>query len=213
MKKTMTLVAMMAAMTAPALAHEEGDILVRAGVVHVTPNDSSDKILGSNDELEVDADTQLGLTVGYMLTDNISVELLGATPFSHSISTPLLGLGEIAETKQLPPTLILQYYFGDKESTLRPFVGAGINYTLFFDESFNGKATNAELTDLKLDNSWGFAANAGVDYMLDDNWFVSGSVWYMDISTDATYKYKGEAKSTNVDIDPLGFLLAVGYTF
>lgn len=147
MKKTMTLLAMMAALSSPAIAHQEGDILVRAGIASVSPNDSSDKILGSDEELHVNSDTQLGLTVGYMLTDNVSVELLAASPFSHKISTPLLGLGDIAETKHLPPTVMLQYYFGTKESTLRPFVGAGINYTVFFDEGFNSKAQGAGLTD------------------------------------------------------------------
>lgn len=213
MKKTMTLLAMMAALSSPAFAHQEGDILVRAGIASVSPNDSSDKILGYDEELHVNSDTQLGLTVGYMLTDNVSVELLAASPFSHKISTPLLGLGDIAETKHLPPTVMLQYYFGTKESTLRPFVGAGINYTVFFDEGFNSKAQGAGLTDLNLDDSWGLAANAGLDYMLEDNWFVSGSVWYADISTDATYKYEGENKSTKVDIDPWVFMLAVGYSF
>ena len=54
------------------------------------------------------------------------------TPFSHSVSTP--GLGEVAKVKHLPPTLMAQYYFGDANSKVRPYVGAGINYTTFFDE-------------------------------------------------------------------------------
>ncbi|STQ75943.1 outer membrane protein OmpW [Grimontia hollisae] len=214
MKKTMSIIAMMAAAAvSPVLAHSEGDIVVRAGAAYVSPNDSSDKILGSQEELEVGSNTQLGLTVGYMLTDNWSIELLAATPFTHDISTNLLGLGDIAETSHLPPTLMAQYYFGTKESKIRPYVGAGINYTIFFDEGFNGKAKGVGLSDLKLDDSWGLAANVGVDYMLDEDWFVNGSIWYADINTDATYKFNGIEQKTNVEIDPWVLMVAMGYTF
>lgn len=215
MKKTISIIAMMiaAAAASPALAHSEGDIIVRAGAAYVSPNDSSDNILGSSDELEVGSELQLGLTVGYMLTDNWSIELLASTPFTHDISTGLGGLGDIAEVSHLPPTLMAQYYFGTKESKIRPYVGAGINYTIFFDEGFNGKAKEAGLSDLDLDNSWGLAANVGVDYMLDEDWFVSGSIWYADIDTDATYKFQGVQQTTEVEIDPWVFMLAVGYTF
>ncbi|RGP91016.1 hypothetical protein BC354_19150 [Vibrio cholerae] len=66
--------------------------------------------------------------------DNISFEVLAATPFSHKISTSggeLGSLGDIGETKHLPPTFMVQYYFGEANSTFRPYVGAGLNYTTF----------------------------------------------------------------------------------
>ena len=93
MKQTICGVAVLAALiSAPVLAHQEGDFIVRAGIASVVPNDSSDKILGSQSELSVNSDTQLGLTLGYMFTDNISFEVLAATPFSHKISTDLSNL-------------------------------------------------------------------------------------------------------------------------
>lgn len=169
MKKTICSLAVVAALVSPSVfAHKQGDFVLRVGAASVVPNDSSDKILGSQEELKVDSNTQLGLTFGYMFTDNISLELLAATPFSHDISTDLLGLGDIADTKHLPPTLMVQYYFGEPQSKFRPYVGAGLNYTIFFDEGFNNKAKNVGLTDLKLDDSFGLAANVGVDYMIND---------------------------------------------
>ena len=87
-----------------------------------------------------------------MLTDNWGVELLAATPFSHSVSTA--GLGEVAKVKHLPPTLMAQYYFGDANSKVRPYVGAGINYTTFFDEEGRGALAG---TDVSVDSSWGMA--------------------------------------------------------
>ncbi|EHU0383026.1 outer membrane protein OmpW [Vibrio cholerae] len=214
MKQTICGLAVLAALSsAPVFAHQEGDFIVRAGIASVVPNDSSDKILGSQSELAVNSNTQLGLTLGYMFTDNISFEVLAATPFSHKISTDLLDLGDIAETKHLPPTFMVQYYFGEANSTFRPYVGAGLNYTTFFDESFNGTGTNAGLSDLKLDDSWGLAANVGFDYMLNDSWFLNASVWYANIETTATYKAGADAKSTDVEINPWVFMIAGGYKF
>ncbi len=214
MKKTLCSVAVLALLASGnAFAHKEGDFIVRAGLASVVPNDSSDKIPGTDKELEVDSDTQLGLTVGYMFTDNISFEVLAATPFSHNISTELGNLGDIADTKHLPPTFMVQYYFGQAESKLRPYVGAGINYTMFFDEGFNSHAKANGLSDLKLDDSWGLAANAGVDYMLNDDWFVNASVWYADIDTEATYKVVGTEVKTDVEIDPWVFMIGGGYKF
>ncbi|KAB0291806.1 outer membrane protein OmpW [Vibrio fortis] len=213
MKKTVCGIAVLSAlMSANVLAHSEGDFIVRAGAAIVSPNDSSGDVLGSSAlEFSVDSNTQLGLTLGYMFTDNISFEVLAATPFSHGISVN--GVGEVAETKHLPPTFMVQYYFGDSESDFRPYVGAGINYTVFFDESLTSTGKNAGLTDVSLDDSWGLAANVGMDYMINDDWFLNASVWYADIGTTATYKTATDTFKTDVDIDPWVFMIGGGYNF
>ncbi|CAE6930735.1 outer membrane protein OmpW [Vibrio alginolyticus] len=214
MKKTICSLAVVAALVSPSVfAHKQGDFVLRVGAASVVPNDSSDKILGSQEELKVDDNTQLGLTIGYMFTDNISFEVLAATPFSHNISTDLLGLGDIADTKHLPPTFMVQYYFGEPESKIRPYVGAGLNYTIFFDEGFNKKAKNVGLSDLKLDDSIGLAANVGVDYMINDQWFLGASAWYANIETEATYKFSGAKQKTDVEINPWVFMISGGYKF
>jgi outer membrane protein len=80
----------------------------------------------------VSNNTQLGLTFTYMATDNIGVELLAATPFRHKVGTA--ATGNIATVHHLPPTLMAQV-FRRLQSKLRPYIGAGINYTTFFDET------------------------------------------------------------------------------
>ncbi|MCG9726620.1 outer membrane protein OmpW [Vibrio brasiliensis] len=215
MKKTLLSLTVLATLaSANAFAHKEGEFVVRGGLAAVVPNDSSGNVLDTpGSSFSVDSNVQLGLTLGYMITDNISFEVLAATPFSHSISTNLLNLGEVAETKHLPPTFMLQYYFGEAESDIRPYVGAGINYTVFFDEELNGTGTAAGLSNLSLDDSWGLAANVGVDYMLNDDWFLNASVWYADIETTAKYTAGGQEYSTDVTIDPWVFMIGGGYKF
>ncbi|AYO12672.1 outer membrane protein OmpW [Vibrio campbellii] len=213
MKKTISSLAVVAALVSPSVfAHSEGNFILRVGAASVVPNDSSDKILGSQYELEVNSDTQLGLTFGYMFTDNISLEVLAATPFSHDISTDLVGK-DIGSTKHLPPTVMVQYYFGDSQSKFRPYVGAGLNYTIFFDEGFNSTGKGAGLSDLKLDDSFGLAANVGVDYMINDKWFLNASAWYANIETEATYKAAGAKQKTDVEINPWVFMISGGYKF
>ncbi|MCK8080737.1 outer membrane protein OmpW [Vibrio sp. 1CM24A] len=217
MKKTVCGIAVIAAlMSTNVLAHKEGDFIIRAGAATVSPNDSSGAVLDNSDlEFSVDSDTQLGLTFGYMFTDNISFEVLAASPFSHNISVN--GLGKVADTKHLPPTFMVQYYFGQANSDFRPYVGAGINYTVFFDESLNGTGKSAGLSDLSLDDSWGLAANIGIDYMINEDWFLNASVWYADIGTTAKYKQTVGGTttqySTDVDIDPWVFMIGGGYNF
>jgi len=198
-----------AGFSASVSAHQAGDIIVRAGAVVVAPNESSDDVAG-NGEFQISNNTQLGLNFGYMLTDNFGVELLAATPFSHDVS--LKGVGKIAETKHLPPTLVAQYYFGNAQSTLRPYVGVGVNYTNFFDNEFTNDLGGA-LTDLSMSTSWGLAAQVGLDYQVNKNWLVNASVWYAQISTDVKFKLAGDTKVIETDINPWVYMVSVGYTF
>jgi outer membrane protein len=197
MKKISLLVAA-ALMVPSAFAHQAGDILVRGGAIMVSPTTDS------NDTLDVQPNTQLGLTLSYMITDNWGVELLAATPFSHSVE---MGGSEVAKVKHLPPSLMAQYYFGSAQSKVRPYVGAGINYTTFFDEDGRGDLTGKNVS---LDDSWGIAAQAGLDMKINENWFVNGSVWYMDIDTDVSVDGAHVEKTS---IDPIGLMVGLGYRF
>jgi outer membrane protein len=193
-----------------AAAHQAGDIIVRAGVAMVAPNESS-PVVANIAEFGVDSDVQLGLNFGYMLTDNIGIELLAASPFSHDVS--LGELGKIADSKQLPPTLVAQYYFGDPQSVLRPYIGLGVNFTNFYDNEFTQEAKDLGLENLSLSNSWGFAAQVGLDYQIDKKWLVNASVWYAKISTDLSFDMGADHVVVDTDIDPWVYMVSVGYTF
>lgn len=193
-----------------AQAHQAGDVIVRAGSATVRPNESSDNVLGLG-EFNVDNNTQLGLTFSYLVTDNIGVELLAATPFKHHVG--LNSTGDIASVKHLPPSLVAEYYFGAAPDKLRPYLGVGVNYTTFYDAHFNQTGQDAGLSDLSLKHSWGIAGVAGLDYNLNQNWLVNMSVWYMDIDTDVRFKAGGQQQSVHSQIDPWVFMFGVGYRF
>ncbi|RUM49681.1 MAG: outer membrane protein OmpW, partial [Marinomonas sp.] len=128
--KSVTKFALLSAalVSAPlAMAHEAGDMFIRGGLVNVMPSvdDNTDLGLG----LDVDNNLQIGLTGTYMYTDNIGVELLVATPFTHDITADGANGADVGEVSHLPPSLMAQYYFGTADSDVRPYVGAGLNYT------------------------------------------------------------------------------------
>jgi outer membrane protein len=201
-----------------AMAHEKGDIVVRGGITNVAPNDDTSNVfVGGADlgaGLTVDSNAQLGLNFAYFVTDNINIEVLAATPFKHDVSLDVDGDNALGEVTHLPPSVTANYYFMDSASAFQPYVGAGLNFTIFFDEEFTSANKDAGFSDLDLDSSFGLTAQVGADYKLDDKWHVNASVRWIDIDTEASFKL-GEADGSvgDIQIDPLVWTLSVGYTF
>ncbi len=228
MKKTLLASSLIAlALAAPlAQAHKAGDIIVRAGAVTVDPHESSSDIwvgaLGTDvagTKATLDSNTQLGLNFAYMITDNIGIELLAATPFSHDVGVkgmpgPFAGLnGKLGELKHLPPTLSVVYYPLDASSAFQPYVGAGLNYTWFFDTKLSSAAENKGFSGFDLDDSWGLAGLVGLDYMLTDNLLLNAQVRYVDIDTKGTTSFGGREVEVDVDVDPFVYMVGLGYKF
>ncbi|MDZ4332914.1 MAG: OmpW family outer membrane protein [Pseudomonas sp.] len=215
------------AIAAPlAHAHQAGDIIVRAGAITVDPQESSSDIwvgaLGTDvagTKATLDSDTQLGLNFAYMLTNNIGIELLAATPFSHNVGVKgmpggFAGLnGKLGELKHLPPTLSVVYYPLDASSSFQPYVGAGINYTWFFDTKLSSEAEGKGFSGLDMKDSWGLAAQVGMDYMLTDNIMLNAQVRYIDIETTGTTHILGDKVKVDVDVDPFVYMVGLGYKF
>ncbi|WP_158969329.1 OmpW family protein [Paraglaciecola sp. L3A3] len=196
-------------------AYETADWIFRTGVTAVNPDDSSDNVLVGGSDLgigvNVDSNAQLGINIGYFISPKIALEILLATPFEHDIG--LNTVGALGSTKHLPPTISVNYYLANATAKFQPYIGAGINYTIFFDEEFTAENKQAGFSDLSLDDSIGLSLQAGLDYMLDDEWHVNASVRWIDIGTDAEFTLNDEQGSVAVDIDPFVYTLSLGYRF
>ncbi len=201
---------------APALAVEQGDWLVRGRLIHVAPNDSSGAVStlpGSG--VAVNAASTLELDFTYMLNPNLGLELILATT-KHDLKGKgtIAGLGKIGESGVLPPTLTLQYHFAPKAS-IRPYAGVGVNYTLFYGAE-SSAALDAALggaTGVKLSDSFGLSAQAGLDVSLANDWFMNFDVKYIQIDTKATLTTGGTTRTVNVDINPWVLGVGVGRRF
>lgn len=187
------------AINGTAIAQEAGDWEVRTGPYVVAPKS------GNHPVVNVDDGVALGLAFSWFWTDNVAIEILAATPFSHDINLNADGT-QVGETRHLPPTVSVQYWF-PTNSAFKPYVGAGINYTLFFDEETRGAL---EGVDLSLDGSFGLAAQLGADFELNDKWTIGANVRWIDIDTEA------ELDGTSigdVEIDPIVYGVTLGYRF
>ena len=197
--KTISLAALVAVLAMPALAQQAGDWTIGVGVGSVMPKDDNGTVAGNLD-VEVGNDARPTLTVEYFLRDNIGVELLAATPFTHDVKVK--GVGKVGSVKHLPPTLSVNYHW-DTGSALKPYAGIGLNWTSFWDESTTGGLAG---NDLDLEHSFGLALQAGADWWLTDRSAVRGTVRWIDIDSDV--KLNG-AKIGEVEIDP--FVVQAAY--
>lgn len=228
MRKTLFTASVLAvALAAPfAQAHQAGDVILRAGAITVDPReDSGDIYVGAlstsvaGTKATLDSDTQLGLNFAYMVTDRIGIELLAASPFTHDVGVSgmpgaFAGLnGKLGELKHLPPTLSIVYYPLDNRSAFQPYVGAGINYTWFFDDKLTSEAEGKGFNGLDMKDSWGLAAQMGMDYMLTENVMINAQVRYIDIDTTGTTSYGGAKVKVDVDVDPMVYMVGLGYKF
>jgi len=226
LSKTLVAVGALGLATAfaiPAAQAEQGDWLIKGGATLVSPKSDNLKLgdlevpdvgMVTNAKLDVKDATSFGFTITYMYTDNWGVELLAAVPFKHDIklSFDLDGqsmAAKIGDTKQLPPTLSLQYHFMP-DQMFSPYVGAGINWTLFSSEKLD-PALGAKLS---LPDSFGFAAQIGADIYFSKQWFANADIRYIQIETDAKITSDGVTeKLGTVKINPIVYSLMIGYRF
>lgn len=198
--------------TAPAALGQEGksagDIMVRARVIGVLPDeDSTVTVIGG----KVDASNAYTgeLDVTYFFTDNIAAELIAATT-KHKMSVDgstsgNVGLGDVW---LLPPTLTAQYHFAPK-AAFSPYLGAGLTYAVFYNEDIPGT-----LRSVDYDNAFGYALQAGFDYKLAGNWYFNADVKKIFLNTDVrVVTNAGTVVNADVDLDPWVVGLGLGYKF
>jgi outer membrane protein len=202
--------AVLALLASPALAYEEGTWVLRAGVGVVAP-DSDNLVLDPQTTIQVDDGTSLTLMGTYMFSRHWAFDILAAWPFAHDIT---LDGTKIAETEHLPPTFSLQYHFLP-DSTIQPYVGAGVNYTTFFSTSVEQVLTDAlGITDIDLDDSFGFALQLGADWTFGNRWLLNVDLRWIDIESDLTASDGTTSQEVGtVKIDPWVYSINVGYTF
>ncbi|WP_033919662.1 OmpW/AlkL family protein [Sphingomonas sp. 37zxx] len=194
---------------------QRGDVLLRLRGIVVAPNERSSGIVPTfpTERASVNNSVMPEIDVTYMATDRIGFELIAATT-KHDASgvTGTTGsIGKLASTWVLPPTLTAQYHF-NPTGHVRPYVGAGVNYTVFWNEkASDGLEAAVGATRVRMSDSWGLAAQIGVDIDVTPRMFVNFDVKYIDIDTTARLRTTaiGE-QSLRLHLDPLVVGAGVG---
>ena len=196
----------LAVMAQPASAQDQGDIWakdtwqVRVRAIGVVPDEDSSVNIGG--KVDVGDSLVPELDISYFFTDNISTELILATAQHQLDYTGGVNLGD---TMILPPTLTLQYHFMP-DKPFSPYVGAGVNYSLFY-----GEDSGAGFTDLDVEGGFGWALQAGFDYWVDDHWGFNADVKKIFLNVDASLN--NGAVRADVDLDPWVIGTGVSYRF
>jgi outer membrane protein len=181
------------------VAQAEGDwtdgFMLRGRAIGIVPDESSN-LSG----LKIDDAVVPELDISYFFTENVALELILATA-QHEVS---LSGSAVGDFWILPPTLMAQYHFplGEK---FKPYVGAGVNYTVVY-----GEDASANYSSLEVDNGFGWGLQIGVDYMLDEHWAINADVKKLWLNVDATVNNTVRA---DIDVDPWIFGVGIGYRF
>lgn len=194
------------AMAQDAPADNGGKWQFRLRGIVVSPDESADiEAIGGDVDISTSVVPEFDIT--YFFDDNWSMELILATT-KHDVEAVGTDAGDIdlGSVWLLPPTLTGQYHFTG--GNFVPYVGAGLNLTLFY-----GVDEGPTADDIEYDTAVGFALQGGFDYMLNDKWFLNFDVKKLFLNTTATVDATtalGATVDADVDINPWIFGFGVG---
>jgi outer membrane protein len=185
--------------------------LIRARAIDVVPYPSSatlDLIGGTVDSISTQVVPELDFS--YFFTSNISAELILATSH-HSVAAnhTVLEHVDLGSANVLPPTLTLQYHFL-QDYKFRPYLGAGINYTYFYNIKHG---SNPAVENISYENTFGPALQVGADYAINDHWLINVDVKKVYMTPDVDVTTVLGKISPTVHINPAIFGVGIGYRF
>lgn len=206
------VLAAVAACTALAGTARAEDNVFKLGLTRYDTHSKTNGVSGPGIPAGADAETGDATTVIFvgerLLSPNFGVELvLGVPPKIKAKATGSVAfLGEVLSARNVAPTLLFNWHFGSESDALRPYAGLGLNYTKFTD------IKTPYGWDVQMSDSWGAAAQVGVDYALDKRWGLFTSIAVVKVksklvATGAT------VLQTTIDFRPIVYSAGVAYRF
>ena len=223
MKQTFKLSLVALAVVAGSAAHAQsaGTWMARVGAIGLYPQVSSGDLSPPafpNTQTDVSSDWTLGGGITYMITDNWSVDVPLALPFTHTLTGAgaIAGVGTIGTTKALPLTVWGQYRFGDAKAAFRPYLGAGLTYAYFYDENATNTlnalsgGTPSNPTTFSIESKFALGVQAGATYAFNERWFLDGMVGYTWLKNTTTLS---TGQTQPMTLNPVSVAISVGYKF
>ncbi len=197
MKKLIVTTAVCALLSGAAFA-QENPWMVRVRAVNIDMANKDATGLG----LTVNNKTIPEVDVTYFFNKNMAAELVLTVPQKQTVNSTVLA-ADIGTFKHLPPTLTLQYHF-DGSSDMKPYVGAGVNYTQITQVNLLSGGANID------SHSWGTALQAGIDFPIDKNLSFNIDIKKVLINTNV---YVGGVNNGVLKLNPTLMGLGLGYRF
>jgi len=196
----LTVLAAAALALQPAVA-DEGPLLVRVRALHLDSANKDSTGLG----LSINNKTFPEVDISYFFAPNIAAELILTYPQKQTVYS---NGSEIGSLKHLPPTLTLQYHF-NPTGTVRPYVGAGLNYTNFSSVKF-APAVQAALHPSIKRNSWGLAWQVGADVEISKGTYLNFDLKKVNLGTTI---YSSGAEAGKFKVNPTLASVGLGWRF
>ncbi len=208
--KSLVIAAAAAGLLAPAFAQaqaqfKDGDWMLRVRAVDLLWQNGQSGAVVQGANVKASNKVIPELDVSYFFTKNIAAELVLTYPQTININY-LASQQNLGSIKALPPSLLVQYHFTDL-GAFKPYVGVGVNYTMFSNRSnlMNGQYSVGS-------SSAGVAAQVGMDYMFDKNWGLNVDVKYITMSTNVTSTAYGTNVGT-LTLNPWTPAVGIAYKF
>ena len=203
-----------------AQAQAAGEMFVKVGWNKIMPKVRSSDLSAPalpGSTINIKSASSLFATYGYMITDNISTELLFGLPYKHDIegSGAVAGVGKIGSIHQVSPTVLLEYRFMAPDAPFRPYVGAGPTFAKFYGTKGSAALTavtnpGGPATTIGGDTEWGGTLAAGANYKIDKHWFVDAGIFKTFIKTQAQLS---TGQETRARLNPVSINATIGYRF
>jgi len=232
MKKSIFSLSLVAVGTLLVCSSAMAQYTIQVGGAYVDPNSSAGTATGPLTPLDaislkVKPQTTVFFSVTREINDQWDVQLAMGIPPAHDVAFKVTKASAlpasvaaqdgviISKVTQVAPTLFANYKFGEAGSAFRPFVGLGVNYTMFdpAETTPANDAINGGPTKIKLTDSWGLAWQLGAVYKIDKRWSVSGTYSSADVKTTTTTNTLGIERKVDIKFSPNVYILAVGYSF
>lgn len=114
----------------------------------------------------------------------------------------------MASLKELPPALTLQYHFAP-DAQIRPYVGAGFNYTTFSQVNLAPLDGVSGGTNSISRSNFGGVLQAGFDVKVGEDSYINFDVKKVYIKTDLGHSALGKLGTIHGDTP----LAGIGYCF
>lgn len=198
MKKQVIAAAVLCSLVSGAAfaAEQEGSWMVRARAVNLNSANTDSTGLG----LTINNKVIPEVDISYFYNKNVAVELILTVPQEHNLESKGTKIGTV---EHLPPTLLLQYHF-DSNGGVKPYIGAGVNYTRFTRTDILGGAATLDK------DSWGGALQVGVDIPLSKGLYLNVDLKKVYIKSNV---YVGTANAGDFKVDPVLFGIGLGWRF
>jgi outer membrane protein len=203
-----------------AQAQVAGQVMVKLGWDKIMPKVRSTELSAPSlpgSTIDIKSASALFFTAAYMITDDISVEVLGGLPYKHDIigTGAAQGVGKIGSIHQISPTVMLQYRFMPADAPFRPYIGAGPTFAKFYGSKGSAALTavtnpGGPPTTIGGDTEWGATTEVGLNYKIDKHWFVDAALMKTFINTKAKLS---TGQTTKARLNPVAINASIGYAF